>query len=1221
MAQTNGVTKFTFKSRNSDFAAVLVAAVMRRVTRNLPSEPLPVENWTQLKKLCLADPNYGTPAPIDMLLGADIIGNIYTNGFIAGGQSIPHAMNTHLGWIVFGAIQNINSMKYRSASTINTLDCSSDGLERAMQKLWELQEPASTDHTQLDECEKFFVSTFQRTAEGRYIVRIPFVKNPSTLGDSREIALKQFHRMEYRMSRDARFCEQYTEFIRQYIEMGHMIRVNHPPTDPSRAYYIPHHAVLAKFRVVFNASQKTTNGTSLNSIQMVGPTIQPLLLHIILRFRTYRIGFSADIEKMFRQVLIHPLDRDLQRIFWRFNQGETMAEYQLATVTYGMASAPFNAIRALQQCAHDNRSAHPIAATHVMNNFYVDDYLGGADTVEDSIRLKENLDQILGSSGFVLRKWRCSNQVVIRQFPDMKEDEVTIGSEEEDISSVLGLKWNARADTFCFRVKESKPTAKITKRIMLSEVARLYDPVGFLSPVTIIGKIFIQKIWQENCGWDDPVPTYLQRQWHGLQSELTQLNRIIIPRWIATSQTSTTEIHVFCDASSVAYAAVAYARVTSTDGIEVRLVTSKAKVAPVKTITIPRLELCAAQLGTQLLHDIEATIGLATKRVYLWSDSTIILAWLKKSPNVLKVYVANRVTSILTSTKIEQWKHIPTTLNPADCASRGLSPGELINHKLWWQGPPFLREADENWPIGVQSTFAPQEEEALLAEMRPSQLACSITLAYEVLEIQHIILLDRYSSLEKLLRITAYCMRIAHRAPAVNVAITITERQRALAYWIRHEQAKYFTVEINQCQAGKGLTKESKLYNFGAILDGAGILRIDGRLNRSPISYDARHPIILPRQSTLSRLLVAEAHLHTIHGGTQLSLNYLRQKYWILQARALVKVHRSKCVKCFRTRPITQEQRMAALPSSRVSPSPPFTRTAVDYFGPLSIKTGNVRSKTYGDAFVAVFVCLATKAIHLECVTRLTTEAFIAALTRFSSRRGHCAELWSDNATYFVGANNEWKRVRDSGRIPAALAKNHTRWHFIPPGSPHHGGLHEAGVRSVKAHLRHVFKQQMLTHEEMTTVLTRIEACLNSRPLVALHDEPTSDTMVLTPGHFLIGRPLIARPEVDLTDTALNRLSRWQLVQRIQQDFWRSWSQDYLNTLRQRYKWQEGRPNVQLGDIVVVCKENLPPMAWLLGRIIEVHPGKDGKVRVVSIKTKSGTLQRAVQKICVLPIR
>lgn len=378
---------------------------------------------------------------------------------------------TQFGWVVFGAVPNHSSMRFQaSKSLVNSLTYSDADSElvKSISKLWELQEPHQTDSS-THECETFFNSTVQRTTEGKYIVRIPLVKDPSVLGNSREQALAQFYRIEKRMHHNHDLKSKYIEFMEQYIS---------------------HHAVLEKFRVVYNASAKTDTGVSLNDIQLVGPKIQPKLFHTLLRFRLFPIALTADIEKMFRQIFVNKEDLDLQRVFWRKSRDERVSEYQLLTVTYGMSCAPFNAIRAVQQCAHDHRKEFPLAAERVMNSFYVDDYLDGADTVEEASELKQQMENLLAKGGFPLRKWRSNNWNVISTIPEMNVGERVF--EGEVVSSVLGIKWHVGTDSYRFVIPTKLAAIEPTKRAMLSELSRLFDPTGFLSPFTITGKALIQ---------------------------------------------------------------------------------------------------------------------------------------------------------------------------------------------------------------------------------------------------------------------------------------------------------------------------------------------------------------------------------------------------------------------------------------------------------------------------------------------------------------------------------------------------------------------------------------------------------------------------------------------------------------------------------------------------------------------------------------------------------
>lgn len=288
------------------------------------------------------------------------------------------------------------------------------------------------------------------------------------------------------------------------------------------------------------------------------------------------------------------------------------------------------------------------------------------------------------------------------------------------------------------------------------------------------------------------------------------------------------------------------------------------------------------------------------------------------------------------------------------------------------------------------------------------------------------------------------------------------------------------------------------------------------------------------------------------------------------------------------------------------------------------------RSKGRGQktikVYIALFVCFVTRAVHLEVVSDLSTDAFIAALKRFISRRGKCSEIFSDCGTNFIGAKRklaEFEKLvlseRHNSNVSHFLSDIGISWHFNPPGSPHMGGLWEAGIKSTKFHLKRVVGDLKLTIEEFETLLTQIEACLNSRPLTPMSSDP-DDLCALTPGHFLIGRSLASLPEPNYLDVKLNSLSRWQLIQRALQQFWKRWHREYLCRLQQRPKWLLGTKNVEINDLVLLKEDNLPPTKWKLARIIDVHPGSDGLVRVVTLKTSDGVYQRNITKICQLPI-
>lgn len=320
------------------------------------------------------------------------------------------------------------------------------------------------------------------------------------------------------------------------------------------------------------------------------------------------------------------------------------------------------------------------------------------------------------------------------------------------------------------------------------------------------------------------------------------------------------------------------------------------------------------------------------------------------------------------------------------------------------------------------------------------------------------------------------------------------------------------------------------------------------------------------------------------------------------------------------------KQKMGDLPAARVNRQQPFSTSGVDYAGPFTLRLGAKRSRTTTKTYIVMFVCTATKAVHIELATDLSTIAFINAFVRFTSRRGQCHQLWSDNGTNFHGANRQMKEdlaAWQSEQVKNDLAHRGTQWKFIPPGAPHQGGLWEAAVKSAKRHIVRVVGDHPMSYEEFNTLLIRVEACLNSRPLIALHDDP-EDVLALTPAHFLTGGPIVALPEPTAMNLPMNRVREWELVRRWTEEIWKRWHEEYLHTLQQRGKWKRKEGNVRINDVVAIRNENLPPTQWCVGRIIEVNKGEDGLIRVVTTKHydkatgKTFTRQRPIQKICVL---
>lgn len=430
--------------------------------------------------------------------------------------------------------------------------------------------------------------------------------------------------------------------------------------------------------------------------------------------------------------------------------------------------------------------------------------------------------------------------------------------------------------------------------------------------------------------------------------------------------------------------------------------------------------------------------------------------------------------------------------------------------------------------------------------------------------------------------------------------------------------------EISTLEKGHKISNSSKIIKLFPFLDEVGILRVGGRLSNLEISYNTKYPILLGKENPLSQLIFSDAHIKTLHGSLQIMQSYVSRSYWIISAQNLAKRVQRQCAVCFKYKARSCQQLMGNLPAVRLQPARAFKHSELDYAGPINIKTSSLRTSSTTKGYICLFICMCTKAVHLEAVISLNVDSFLAAFRRFTARRGICTDLYSDCRTNFIGANKELQVLyqRNKSSLPEHLMENlanqGTTWHFIPPASPHFGGLWEAGVKATKHHLRRIMKDRLLTYEELSTLLSQIESCLNSRHLCPLSSDP-SDTNPLTPSHFLIGEPSTCIPYDNLLEYNIDRLSRWKLVERLKQNFWDRWNKEYLCRLQARPKWNKVQRNVKVGDLVLLLHERCIPSQWPLAKVEDLHTGPDGLVRVVTLYCNGKLIKRPISKICLLP--
>ncbi|XP_031339663.1 uncharacterized protein LOC116168131 [Photinus pyralis] len=1220
------LTKITLKSRFNTYSANIDCLVIPKIGGKVPTHSFPINTLLIPETIKLADPEFHIPKDIDLLLGAELFWNLLCIGQIKLPNNQPYLQKTKLGWVIGGEL-GIPSQNIRSSCNFSTTQ-----LENQLAKFWEIEAVESIAGLTKQEiqCEEHFKRSYSRNSEGRFIVRLPFKTNQFQLGLSKEQAESRFLALESKLHRNPKLLNDYADFIYEYQKLGHMevVQESQELSQTQSTFYLPHHAVLksssltTKLRVVFDGSAKSTTGLSLNDTLMVGPTIQEDLVSILIRFRKHQVAFVADIVKMYRQILIHPNDRDYLRILWRNHPSESLKTYRLCTVTYGTAPATFLAVRCLSEIAELERANFPLAHEIIASDFYVDDLITGADTLEQAIAIRDQVVTALSRGGFQLAKFSSNNHKLMSdQLTRHLNANINL-SPDGDIKT-LGLVWNSNHDSLRYSFDVSNTASKVTKRTILSKIAQIYDPLGLIGPILTNAKLILQQLWAAKINWDESISMELHSRWTQFLQGLNDVHTLSIPRNVVpVSNPITTQIHGFCDASQLAYGACVYVRSTDAHGnYYCHLLCGKSRVAPLKLITIPKLELCGAVLLAELVKKVVTAIKLpiSQNQIFYWTDSKIVLAWLASPVQKWKIFVANRISKILASCETKQWRHVRTHDNPADLISRGCSAMYLKNSKLWFTGPYWLLRNDNQWP--AENILG---EELELPEVRKAQTHVNFITQGDIPEI-----LVKYSSFSKLQRVMAYCIRFIHNTrkyPKLGGHLSSHELHNAKIQIIKMTQASTFQNELNSLHAKKSPDYKGQLKTLNPILDSDHVLRVGGRLTHANISYSQKHPIILPHDHHITRLIILYEHIKHMHAGPQATLAAVRQCYWPINGRNLVRIIIHKCVICSKCRPVIRDQFMGNLPKHRIESARPFVNCGIDYAGPIQIKNCFGRSKAVTKTYIALFICLSTKAIHVELVSDLTSKAFLNALKRLMARRGKISNIYSDNAKTFVGANHELVKIvklvqsKDFlDNIKDNLSKDNITWHFIPPRAPHFGGLWEAGIKSLKFHLKRVVGNSILTFEEMYTVLTQIEACLNSRPLTPLSSNP-DDLLPLTPAHFIIGESLVTPVEPDMEEMKMNRLSRYELIQKLRRDFWKRWSREYLSTLQNRTKWNIKRSNIQTNQLVILKEDNLPPLQWRMGRIIETHPGGDGVVRVVTIKTQNGVVKRSVSKVCVLPI-
>jgi hypothetical protein len=1191
---------------------------------------------------------------IDVLLGIEYLHLIDFHCKVSANNCNSHngkglmAFSSPIGFLIGGPLKTDKRDEHSSSYL-------------TIENFWNLESLGLVDSpTHDNEDDRYVRDHFSRNItfcpeENRYVVRFCFRKTKDMLKSNYDIALRRLQSTERRLAKDAEraavFGEQVRELLRRdWVEEVDVQSSNVLPEKATGTFYLPTSIVerpdaeSTKNRLVFDGSCRTVDGMRVNDVLFPGPKTQSDILNILLGLRMHRVVLKADISKMFHQVVLHPADRDFVRFLWRdLDPQKPVRVMRWKRLPFGLNQSPFLAIATVQWHVKYHEMEFHNAAAALQKCLYVDDYIGGVDSVEEAKELRQEISVLMNVGGFHFAKWISNSKEVLASIPPadraaasafaFREHDTEMT--EELINKTLGISWNPESDRFCYYGYSliSFEPGRETKRSLISKMSRIFDPTGFLSPFVVRAKMLMQETWLAGIGWDDLLPIEIDVAWQDWLDELPDLAKFSPPRCLKpANDVLFVELHMFSDASEKAYATVAYLRfvesssVASEGPVSCGLLVAKSRVAPLKKITLPRLELLGCLLSCRMANRIVEELGFDRSSVHFWTDNTTVVQWLRKPPNVWPTFVANRVSEIQSSYSPEQFHHIAGKLNiSADIASRGCSASDLTSRREWIYGPEFLYDPPELWPANRSIGDADLETAySSLVVVSPDDSWVHI----EENVVSPSLSADRpYGYYQRIamwvLRFIRECrLRRSDRVswktgdPYPLLLPTLVEVREADLFWCRLVQHSALLSELSSVKGG-GDTP-AKLMRLSPYWDEkSNLLKVGGRIQFSDLPERSIHQVILPAKHPISEKLIKHAHVALHHAGLHHTHFFLRSRFWILNGKSEIRRVLHQCRPCRRQKAKPYEQKMAPLPPERLKPNLAFTIVGVDTAGPLKVKELN-GDRT--DAHIIVWTCFSTRAVHLGVLRSLHTDSIIASLKEFCYRRGIPKSIYSDNHKSFRKCDRElarlWKNVdKDRIRRESLSLPEPIEWHFIVERAPWMGGIWERMVRSVKTALRSCLGQALVTRDELQLTIAGIEAQLNSRPLTHISSDP-DDFMPITPAHLLYGRGLNQLPDFITRDDAKDKVAvRWRLRSTLLDHFWRRWRKEYLTELQASQKWHTPQKGPRLGEIVLVGEDNVPRSQWVLGRIIECKEGRDGLIRSCILRTPRGIIRRPLLRL------
>lgn len=1179
------------------------------VTKKKMNLPPVKANWS---KWAMDKPEFGDMKVEDIdykdiriSLGSDYLQLIFPEE----GTSIHHSsgvvgFKTKLGWTMIGPINVEDSVSPQVVQQAILFNPEMELELTTLFKDFQAVEKVGTEHSEPYDVKKFFKEQKKKTIhDGKRWVTPMLWKKDKLIPNSEDQARRRLKNLEARLEKNPNLKKLYHQKIEEDVKDERIRKLSDDEEKKLRQgphYFLPHFPVFHpdkpnKCHRIMDAKAKN-DGTSLNCLLETGPNILTNIFDILLGFRCFKIAVHGDVSNFFPSIRVTPADEVMQAFLWRDSPTSKIDVYVNQRHIFGAKCSPAVANFCMKLSAES--TTIELVRDSICNDFYVDDYYKSFETVDEARWIIKEVRDAVIRDGFQMGKWIATDPEALTLVgadecsPVVKE----LTTKEAAMSRVLGIVWNVKTDSFHFSSRR-KGGSIITPSQFLAALASVYDPLGFFAPVVFGGKILMTRVWRCVGDWNRSIPAELVKECQRWVEDLDNLKELGINRWFGSDSRSVLWLHVFADASRLGYGAVAYF-VFGTPK-KTTFVAAKTRIAPTKPISIPRLELMAVVLAFKLASTIiDGLRVLPIVRVTVWTDAKVVLGQIGRPASDFEMFVANRVGWIQEQMDSEKFRsrsieirYVPTDVNPADIVSRGVTAIQFCGRFGGWiSGPDFLvTDKDFGFKPEMVTGLPDQRSKDQEGEIAAQLVVTGLELLDDARDFQ---------SLELFVR-----------AQAGKSGTTAVELKAVEEDLIRQTQGQFFDSEIKRCRikGGSVMMRRGPLRSRILFLDSAGILRQQSRLEYAEfIPWDQRHPIVLPGKSNLGKLIIRDAHRKIHHQGVQATRAEIRRRF-DLQKAGSIRLEVSRCLECRQRRPIPVAMRQAPLHSNRLAVGEhPFVQTGMDYFGPFPVVGG----KAWG----LIFICLTSRAIHLEGSKSIDTSHFLLAFERFMARRGNPKKVFSDGGRSFIAGATEIKKMLDLGKIEMEFKGKDIEFFVNPPRSPHWGGSWERAISTVKKCLFMALDGagSRLSFEVFLTALARVERTLNLRP-IGFNDEGNP----LCPSQLL--NPLSA----ETTDLpwGLTSMEKLVVLKKVVDLFWQRWKGEYLDSLRADRFFGQGREiQLTVGDKVLVndSGSNVFTDEWTTGEVVQIFPSKDGCVRSVLVKTPRGEVRRGLNQLAVV---